>query len=176
MTPSPVSKLCLSSNVILSSVVLTAVPSALKFATILPLTRLDSRTAPTPLPPSTVIFGFSWYPMPGDTSLTSLNDPTTFAWPKAPDPCWSLMISGGPVITSNPEPGFVTVTLVRSPWNICSSKTVGGNSSTPFAISPTGLLLTSLLFGSSNSSLSFTKGYFLSIFWFLSVLFSQPDL
>ena len=100
MIPSPVSKLCLSSNEILSSVVLTDDPSALKLATILPLTRLDSRTAPLPLPPSTVIFGFSWYPMPGDISFTSLKDPTTLAWPRASNPCWSLIISGGPVITS----------------------------------------------------------------------------
>ena len=43
------------------------------------LTRLDSRTAPVPLPPLTVILGFSWYPMPGATNLTSLNDPDTLA-------------------------------------------------------------------------------------------------
>ena len=42
-----------------SAVVLTEDPSALKLATIAPLTRLDSKTAPDPLPPSTVIFGFS---------------------------------------------------------------------------------------------------------------------
>ena len=75
-------------------------PSALKLATILPLTRLDSRTAPVPLPPNTVIFGLSWYPIPGDINLTSLNDPEIFAWAIAPDPCWSKTCIGGPVITS----------------------------------------------------------------------------
>ena len=105
--PSPTSKLCLSSNVTVSSVVLTDDPSALKLATIAPLTRLDSKTAPEPLPPSTVIFGFSWYPIPGDINFISLKDPTILAWPTAPVPWASLITIGGPVITSYSWPGFV---------------------------------------------------------------------